>query len=438
MLKGRSNYLVLAPARRGAARRHARRGDARGAPRARRVGADERHAAISRSSRTSPTITRCARRSRRPSTTAWAGTARSSIAASSLEARRRAQAAEVVIVNHHLLLADLALKDSGFGELLPGTDAVIVDEAHQLPDVAQQFFGWSVGTRELESLARDVFAEARAAGVLAQRRRGAERARPRDRRAARRAPRGPTGRTPWIAAPAALRDALPEAAERARSARRRARAARGGERRPCAIASSAAPRARRGCARSRSPIRAKGCAGSISRPAPSRCTGRRSTSARRSRRASRRRTESGCSRPRRSPSARTSRTSCAASVCGTPLTGVLPSPFDYERNARIYLPQGLPDPSDEHYVETLLATIWPLVEAAQGGAFLLFTSYRALQRAERWLEGRAAPGPRARARPRLAQRAAESVSRRRQRDPARHRQLLAGRRRARPRAAARR
>jgi ATP-dependent DNA helicase DinG len=74
------------------------------------------------------------------------------------------------------------------------------------------------------------------------------------------------------------------------------------------------------------------------------------------------------------------------------LESVLPSPFDYERNARIYLPQGLPDPADEDYVEALLATIWPLVEAARGGAFLLFTSYRALQRGERWLEGRAAPG----------------------------------------------
>ena len=69
--------------------------------------------------------------------------------------------------------------------------------------------------------------------------------------------------------------------------------------------------------------------------------------------------------------------------------------------------------------------------------FCLFTSYRALQRAERWLEGRPRAGPRARARPRLAQRAAESVSRRRQRSPARHGQLLAGRRRARPGAAAR-
>jgi ATP-dependent DNA helicase DinG len=53
----------------------------------------------------------------------------------------------------------------------------------------------------------------------------------------------------------------------------------------------------------------------------------------------------------------------------------------------------LPDPGDEHYVETLLAAVWPLVEAARGGAFLLFTSYRALQRAEAWLEGRGAPGP---------------------------------------------
>ena len=128
-----------------------------------------------------------------------------------LEARRRAQAADVVIVNHHLLLADLALKDSGFGELLPGTDAVIVDEAHQLPDVAQQFFGWSVGTRELETLLRDVFAEARLAGVLAPID-AAQSALGRAIVALRSAAGRPEGRTPWIAAPAALRDALPDAA----------------------------------------------------------------------------------------------------------------------------------------------------------------------------------------------------------------------------------
>jgi ATP-dependent DNA helicase DinG len=75
------------------------------------------------------------------------------------------------------------------------------------------------------------------------------------------------------------------------------------------------------------------------------------------------------------------------------LTGTLPSPFDYVTNARLFVPQGLPDPSDESYVESLLATVWPLVEAARGGAFLLFTSYRALQRAESWLERQIAPGP---------------------------------------------
>jgi ATP-dependent DNA helicase DinG len=77
----------------------------------------------------------------------------------------------------------------------------------------------------------------------------------------------------------------------------------------------------------------------------------------------------------------------------TALKGVLPSPFDYERNARIFVPEGLPDPADDRYVESLLAAIWPLVEAAQGGAFLLFTSYRALQRAHAWIQGRAVPGP---------------------------------------------
>src|SRR5690606_13703109 len=57
---------------------------------------------------------------------------------------------------------------------------------------------------------------------------------------------------------------------------------------------------------------------------------------------------------------------------------VLPSPFDYRRNARLYLPQGLPPPARGDFVPALMAAVWPLVEAAGGGAFLLFTSYRAL------------------------------------------------------------
>ena len=74
-------------------------------------------------------------------------------------ARRTAQEADIVIVNHHLLLADLALKDEGFGELLPGADAVIIDEAHQVPDTAAQFFGVAVSSGQLTSLAHDLVAE---------------------------------------------------------------------------------------------------------------------------------------------------------------------------------------------------------------------------------------------------------------------------------------
>ena len=72
-----------------------------------------------------------------------------------VEARRAAQEADLVVVNHHLLCADFALRDEGFGELLPTTDAFIVDEAHQLPDVANNFFGLSISSRQLQELTRD-------------------------------------------------------------------------------------------------------------------------------------------------------------------------------------------------------------------------------------------------------------------------------------------
>ncbi|WP_456414209.1 ATP-dependent DNA helicase [Thiolapillus sp.] len=84
-----------------------------------------------------------------------------------LEARKRAQEADVVIINHHLLCADFSIKDEGFGELLPAADAYIIDEAHQLPDVASSFFGVSVGTRQFLDLCRDSRAEyVREAGDL--------------------------------------------------------------------------------------------------------------------------------------------------------------------------------------------------------------------------------------------------------------------------------
>ena len=67
-----------------------------------------------------------------------------------VKARKAAQEADLVVVNHHLLLADLAMKEEGFVEFLPGAEAIIIDEAHQVPDLAVQFFGVALGTRELE------------------------------------------------------------------------------------------------------------------------------------------------------------------------------------------------------------------------------------------------------------------------------------------------
>ncbi len=76
-----------------------------------------------------------------------------------VQARQRAQAADVVVVNHHLLLADLALKQEGFGEILPGAQVFVIDEAHQLPELAAQFFGEGLSARPLVEAARDALAE---------------------------------------------------------------------------------------------------------------------------------------------------------------------------------------------------------------------------------------------------------------------------------------
>ena len=72
-----------------------------------------------------------------------------------IKARREAQEADVVVVNHHLLFADMALREDGFGELLPGANAFVIDEAHQVPEVATQFFGQGIGSRQLVELAKD-------------------------------------------------------------------------------------------------------------------------------------------------------------------------------------------------------------------------------------------------------------------------------------------
>lgn len=309
-----------------------------------------------------------------------------------LEARRRAQAAQVVVVNHHLLLADLALKESGFGELLPGADVVIVDEAHQLPDVAQQFFGVSVTARELELLGRDVVVEARLAGV------SAELDAPTDALAravadARiAAARRPPGRLPWPAVGPDLADAL--------RALREPLEGLAEELVEVEDAAAGLVRCRERCrdalARLAAVVDADADDGLRWLDVSPRSLGAHWTPL-----------DVGGPLAERIDSQAGAWVFASATLAvgddfshflrrvGLPKAAshVLPSPFDYRRNARLYLPQGLPAPSSDHYVDALMQAVWPLVEAAGGGAFLLFTSYRALHAAAQWIELRAAPGP---------------------------------------------
>ena len=73
-----------------------------------------------------------------------------------VKARKKAIDADLVVVNHHLFFADMALKDTGFGELIPKSEVVIFDEAHQIPDIASEYFGEAFSTRQIVDLCSDV------------------------------------------------------------------------------------------------------------------------------------------------------------------------------------------------------------------------------------------------------------------------------------------
>ena len=72
------------------------------------------------------------------------------------KARRQARESDLVIVNHHLFLSDMSLREQGFGEVLPAPDCIILDEAHQLPELATTYFSQSLGSRQLLDLVQDI------------------------------------------------------------------------------------------------------------------------------------------------------------------------------------------------------------------------------------------------------------------------------------------
>ncbi len=338
-----------------------------------------------------------------------------------VRARAEAQAADLVVVNHHLLLADLALRQEGFGEILPGAEGFVLDEAHQLPELAAQFFGEGVSARQLTDLARDALAEcADVSGALAVVQfpvRTLEQ-RLRELRLAMDAlpMRGSVARALGLPDVTLALDGLDAALEALAAALK-----------PLAQASPgfAGCAARAGDLRTRLQRWEKEAASqektgseSISCDADaSNATSDEeidsdpvfsSPDVRWYELTARgfvlQRTPLDVSGPLRAFRERSGAawvfTSATLTVGGgfthiarrlgldTPQTLLEPSPFDWSEQALCYLPRGLPEPNTPGYTAAVLAALRPVLEASDGRAFLLFTSHRALREAaERLADG---------------------------------------------------
>ncbi|MDI9238898.1 ATP-dependent DNA helicase [Lysobacter sp. LF1] len=339
-----------------------------------------------------------------------------------VQARQRAQAADLVVVNHHLLLADLALKQEGFGEILPGAQTFVVDEAHQLPELAAQFFGEALSARPLVELARDALTECKqvpsALAAVQEPARALEQA---------------------VRALRAAMDELPVRGTRRRAAEEvpveeafdvleHALRQLHGAVQPYASASPGFD----ACA-----ARAVEFEGRLKRWRDGEATAADDSDAvegsegrddgeepgvpakrdvddsvlwyeltARGFRLSR--TPLDVAGPLAQHRARSQAawvfTSATLAVGGRfehfaiklglylkgedpPHTLLVPSPFDWETQALCYLPRGLPDPTVRHYTESMVEKIRSVLEASGGRAFVLFASHRALREAAELLKG---------------------------------------------------
>ena len=313
-----------------------------------------------------------------------------------VQARQRAQAADLVVVNHHLLLADLALKQEGFGEILPGAQAFVVDEAHQLPELAAQFFGEGLGARPLVELARDTMRECKdVAGAMATVQPHAQRL-----EHATRALR-------------AAMDALPVRAtrERAMDSDAVADAFEALELSLTGLADAVAPLRETSPGFDACHARAIEMAGRLARWSEQQGQDQDvgdvlwyELTARGFRLQRTPLDVSGPLREHREKSrAAWVFTSATLAVAGgfdhiatrlgldDPETVLEPSPFDWNTQALCYMPPGLPEPMSRGYTTALVDAVRPVLEASGGRAFLLFASHRALREAAAALRG--APWP---------------------------------------------
>ena len=299
-----------------------------------------------------------------------------------VKARRAAQEADVVVVNHHLLFADLAIRREGFGEILPGANLFIVDEAHQLPDLAGQFFGESLSTRQLADLAQDALREA---GDVAGARSALVRVAPAiddQVKKLRLAVQGEAARGAWP--PLRERVAVRDAIDRLAQALEELTAALD------LLADASEGLA--ACAE-----RAGVFVQQLSLwrdPEPDGHVLWYETSERHLTVTA---TPLDASEPLREFRERLKAawifTSATLAVAGKfnhylsqmglqqPRTLALASPFDYANQGLMYLPKGLPAPNSPEHTRAVVNLAMPVLEASNGRAFLLFTTHRALKQA---------------------------------------------------------
>lgn len=310
-----------------------------------------------------------------------------------MKARKRAAEADVIVVNHHLFFADMVLRDEGAADLLPAANTVIFDEAHHLPDLARLFFGQSLSTTQVIELARDArLAEARhahestamgdAAAQLERAARGLRLAL--GPAAGRMALAGIRDRAGFDRALDTLAERLSELAETLGAQEERAE-----EIRNCRA------RADEFLARVREWREADARPREDAFDAPGPADFVRWIEAY-AQSVAMYVTPLDVARIFRSQMEDGGRawifTSATLSVNGDfshyqvemglagARTLTWPSPYDFESQALLYVPEGLPDPNAEGYVDAVIDAAWPVVRASDGHAFLLFTSLRAMDR----------------------------------------------------------
>ncbi len=298
-----------------------------------------------------------------------------------LAARRAAMDADVVVVNHHLFFADVMLRDDGVGELLPACNAVIFDEAHQLPQTASLFFGESVSTSQLLDLARDTRNEALAAAKDFAPLPEAARATEKAARDLRLAFREDNARLPLTQAEQsadfrkaidalserldALREAIDSQAERSEGL---ANCARRAQEVSACLARWRAPDAAdlvrwvevfaQSCALNATPLDIAGIFARQMQGHPRAWIFTSATLA----------------------VERDFGHYCSELGLTTAATGLWGSPFDYGRQALLYAPQAMPDPNTAGYNEAVADAAYPIIRASGGRAFVLCTSLRAMRR----------------------------------------------------------